>query len=147
MKKFKYKLDQLLKIRKFQEKREFANYAVVLGRVNKLQADIIASAGHHKDLMHIERGNMLRGKFDFNDMLLAQEYKKKLNLIKDASLKKIESMKSEFESLRNKAEDARKNRRILEILREKKHQVYEKELEKNEFKQIDEFNQRKKKEF
>ncbi|MDH4199351.1 MAG: flagellar FliJ family protein [Spirochaetia bacterium] len=143
MKKFKYKLDPLLKIRKFQEKKEFLNYAKVLGEVNRHKQAITEAMESRNNFSNQERVKMRRGEFNLAEKKTGLEFYRNIAALKVNSEKKIESMKDENDRLRKKAEDARRSRRVLEILREKKYSEYQTEQIKLEFKDLDEFNQRK----
>ena len=144
MKKFRYKLDPLLKIRKFQEKQEFANYGRILGEINKYSEKIQETVFRKNDFADQERKNMQKGVFNISDKILAQDYYLQLKKIRIQAEKNIETRKDETEMLRKKAEKARQHRKVLEILREKKYGEYQLELAKVEYTNLDEFNQRKK---
>lgn len=145
MKKFRYVLEPLLKIRKFQEKQEFSRYGRVLGEINRFTQKITDTKDLKNEFTGIERAKMLKGDFNLSDKTLAGKYYDNLALVIHHAEKEILSRKEESEALRKKAEKARLARKILEILKEKKQSVYQMELAKLQYKELDEFNSRKRK--
>ena len=144
MKKFRYALEPLLKIRKFQEKQEFSKYGRILGEINKHTQKIMETRELKADFTNLERKKMMEGYFNLSDKNLSGQYYDNLSKVIIHAEKEIESRKEETETLRKIAEKARQRRKILEILKEKKYNEFELELKKMEFKDLDEFNQRKK---
>lgn len=145
MKKFRYKLDPLLKIREFREKQEFTNYGRMLGEINKHSEKIRETIQLKAEFTNFQRKKMMEGYFNLSEKSLAQDYYNKLSKVKVHAENEIASRKEETERLRKLAEKARQQRKILEILKEKKFSDYQLELGKWEYKELDEFNQRKRK--
>jgi len=143
MKKFRYALEPLLKIRRFHEKQEFSRYGRVLGEINRHIHKISEVKEQKQEFIEIERSQMAAGYFNLADKAMAGQYYNNIAKVIISEEKEIESRKDEVESLRKIAEKARQNRRVLEILKEKKENEYRDELKKFEFKELDEFNQRK----
>lgn len=143
MKKFRYALEPLLKIRKFQEKQEFSKYGKILGEINKQTQKINETRQLRSGFIDMERKRMSLGYFNLADKSLAGLYHENLGKVIVHAQKEIESRKEEYEALRKNAEKARQRRKILEILKEKKNNDYQLELKKLEYKETDEFNQRK----
>ncbi|MDH4263075.1 MAG: flagellar export protein FliJ [Spirochaetia bacterium] len=142
MKKFRYPLEPLLKIRKYQEKQEFSIYGKMLAKINVHTQKIIETQQLKTDFTSLERKRMIEGYFNLEDKELAAKYYSNLGKVIDHAEKEISLRKEETEVLRKNAEKARHRRKILEILKEKKHNEYQLELNKLEFKELDEFNQR-----
>lgn len=132
-----------MKIRKFQEKQEFSKYGRILGEINKQTQKIAETNDLKKEFISLERQRMAQGYFNLADKSLAGLYHENLGKIIVQAQKEIESRKEEYELLRKNAEKARQRRKILEILKEKKNNEYQLELRKLEYKETDEFNQRK----
>jgi flagellar FliJ protein len=143
MKKFRYTLEPLLKIRKFQEKQEFSKYGRVLGEINKHTQKIMETRDLKTEFTNLERKKMIEGYFNLSDKNLAGQYYGNLSKVINHAEKEIESRKEESETLRKIAEKARQRRKILEILKEKKYNEFQLEFKKMEFKDLDEFNSRK----
>lgn len=144
MKKFQYKLQPLLQLRKFQEKKEFANYAKVLGEINRHRQKISESQQARLASMNEERKKMQEGLFYLEEKQLSLEYYRNLAMVQENAEKEIEARQEENEALRQKAEKSRQNRRILEILKEKQYEDYLTEVRRVEYSELDEFNQRRK---
>ena len=144
MKKFHYNLEPLLKIRQFEEKQEFSKYGRVLGEINKQTQKIADTQVLKSDFTSLERRRMMEGYFNLADKSLAGQYYGNLSKVIIHAQREIDAKKEETEFLRKKAEKARQRRKILAILKEKKHLAYQLELGKMEYKDLDEFNQRKK---
>ena len=136
-------MEPLLKIRKFQEKQEFSKYGRVLGEINKHTQKIMETRELKSEFTDLERKRMKEGYFNLSDKNLAGQYYGNLSKVIIHAEKEIDSRKEESETLRKIAEKARQRRKILEILKEKKYNEYQLELKKLEYKELDEFNQRK----
>ena len=142
MKKFSFKMDPLLRLRAYDEKIKFASYARVLGEYNKNNTQAIGTDQTRAAVLQNASKKMRAGEFDLRSMQYLGDYLNHLEKKKRVALYKNSELQSELEEKRAIAQDARKKRKVLEILKEKKHEEYLYEFAHEEGKTLDEFNQK-----
>lgn len=144
MKKFKFPLEGYLKIKKIEEDRKMADLAHVIGKIEKEKDQI----NHYFQNMeyYLEKKPSEKN-INLHDTILMYEYLNQLSKKKRIAEKNINSFQDELKEKQIKANEARKNRRVIEILKEKKLNEYKYEMYKNENKELDEFNNRIKKKY
>lgn len=142
MKKFSFKMEHLLRIRAYEEKLQFASYAKVLGEYNKNNSEVLGVGEKRDALLQRASRKMSIGEFDLRSMQYMGDYLQNLEKKKSAALHKNSKLQSELDEKREQATQARKKRKILEILREKQYDRYLYEYSHEETKALDEFNQK-----
>jgi len=143
MKKFKFKLEAILKLREIEEKNKLGELAKVVGQINKWNADIETFTTESTHKLKEESVKLRQHKSTFKDMQITREYFTFLNRKKKLALKKIEELQPALVQKQVEYNEARKEKKKYEILRKKKFKEYQYELEKEEQKFIDELAQRK----
>lgn len=146
MKKFVFKMDPLIRIRAYEEKMKYAEYAKVLGKVNKNLATIASVDETRAGMLTRERNEMLNRRFDLERMVRMEFYLREMDRKKGVAIEANKILQGEFDEKRLAAERARKNRRVLEILREKREAAYNAEVNYRNTQELDEFNSRPKSE-
>jgi flagellar FliJ protein len=140
-KKFRFSLEALLKLRTLEEERAMQELGKVIEKMNQAKQKV-------KELE--DQYNAEVKKFsEYSRMatytLFYQSFERFLNRIEN--LKKqtevyVQSLQPELEEKRQKLIEARKNKKILEILKEKRWEEYKNKLKKQETKELFELNQK-----
>ncbi len=142
-KKFRYPLEALLKIKAIEEEKALHELGKILSKINQANQEVQSLENQYKK--EITKFNQVS---DLNqNVLVFQNFTLFLNRLQETKTKVqnyIQSLQPELEEKRQNVLDARKNKRILEILKEKKFEEYKKGLKKNETKELFEINQNSK---
>ncbi len=139
IKKFKFRLDPLLRLRKMEENRVLQEFASVAARFNQYEAvkaesrrlveEEVARTQNEKEKMR-----------DINYYLMHQRYLARLDSEYETALANAEAMKEEMAAERKKVSEAASRRRVIELLKEKQFSEFKKELLKSERKNTEESN-------
>jgi len=139
IKKFKFTLEALLRVRKVEENVALAGYSKVMERVNvhrRKQEEARAQAAREM-AMFSERPH---ADFSIEEMLNYDRYLDRLGTEERVALHEIDRMRPELEREKQKLLLARRNRKIVETVKERKFEEYKKELRKKESKEYEELN-------
>jgi len=140
MKKFSYKLEPVLRVKHFREKRLMLEYSKVAGKMEAFRNQIYESdqliKKHSDDASRVMAGKV----FDLQEEKLLRSYYTELQKKKEMAKEQISGYEEEFNRQKSIIENARRERRLLEILREKKYEQYRIEMQREEMKMLDEFN-------
>lgn len=142
MKKFKFTLEAQLKLKKLAEQKRMAELAQVSGQVSRLQGQIDFFHSRTRELLNEESKKMNQNKFDIHFHQDMQLFFTRMRQNSEFAEKKIEELRPELEKRQAALRDARKNRRLLEVLKEKQLEEHRKEVIREEIKELDEFNNR-----
>jgi flagellar FliJ protein len=138
MKKFQFKLDPLIIIRKRKEDSEIRNLSIIVSQVNNLN-DEKNSLQHEIQLMgdsisqNIQKGISIKDYFEYSDV------NRTLGLKINSLDKQINEKQPELDLARIRVDHARKEKKILEILRENSLKEYKKKIQKQEKLELEEF--------
>lgn len=138
MKKFQFKLDPLITIRKRKEDSEIRNLSIIVSQVNNLN-DEKNSLQHEIQLMgdsisqNIQKGISIKDYFEYSDV------NRTLGLKINSLDKQINEKQPELDLARIRVDHARKEKKILEILRENSLKEYKKKIQKQEKLELEEF--------
>lgn len=137
MKPFKFKLDGLLKIRKFKEETHKIELGKVIKEINRLK-DEITQLNKDIEVGYQSQENVLK---ESTDGKLAQFYpyffQSKWEHIK-ARENEIYSLERKLERMMREMEQIMADVKVIENLKDKKIEDYKKELNKKELEKIDE---------
>ena len=136
MKKFKFNLERLLRIREHEER----EWEIKLGKAVSECVRIENGMTHCR--AEIERTLLTRGSIESReaDYLSMEMYKRRMNNeIRSLSAELVEAEKQK-ESVRETFIEYSKNRKVLSKLKEKREREYYKEQNKIEFNAVDELN-------
>ncbi len=141
MKRFKFTLEPLRRLRKIEENRAMAGLAQVMRKVNEQEAIKEASARLAREEMdNFERTH--RQSFDLELYNLYYRYLERLDQEARQANLKLEEMQPELQTEKEKVMEARRRLKIVELLRERKKTEYDRALLKWERKQLEEANAR-----
>ena len=142
MKKFRFSLETYLKLKQLQENKKLGALSVVLGRVNEYRQGIEnnkASISAQNELFSgsIRPGSSIAG-YAAHDA-----YIKRLYSENDRYFEKIDGEEENLQKARADYLQANKEKKILEVLKEKQWQNYREQLLKMEALEVEEFNNRR----
>jgi len=136
MKKFRFNLERLLRIREHEEREWELKLGKAVSECIRLEADINGCRGEI-DRVLLTRGNIESRETDF---LTMEMYKRRMN---DEIIHRSREL-AEAEKYRDKIRESfieySKNRKVLSKLKEKREREYYKEQQKIEFNAADEIN-------
>lgn len=141
MKKFQFPLEGYLKIKKIEEDKKMGELATVIGKIEREKEEINA---YYSDMELYLKDKKSGFYNNVNNTVMIYEYLNQLNKKRKVAQRNIDSMQDELKDKQLKANEARKNRRVIEILKEKKKEQYQYEVYQAENKELDEFNNRRK---
>ena len=139
MKKFRFSLETYLKLKELQENKKLGELSEVLGRVNEYRQGIEdnkASISAQNELFSgaVQPGSSIAG------YAAHEAYIKRLYSENDRYHEKIEGEEENLQKARADYIQANKEKKILEILKEKQWQKYREQLLKMETLEVEEFN-------
>ncbi|MES0489939.1 MAG: hypothetical protein ABUK01_08115, partial [Leptospirales bacterium] len=96
MKKFKFKLEPLLKIRRFEEKQKYMEFSKILLKYNETNFEI-----QNADVVRIsnlkkEAKNMAMDRFDLSNVVATRNYLKQISLKKSVAERKKVDLSGEY---------------------------------------------------
>ena len=138
MKRFAFRLDRVLKVRKRVEER-------IERELSMKRAEVIRITGRIRDvkdrLADFARENSMTGIFSALDMIAVDNYIFRLGI----KIKELEEFKESCERELNRVNEAlveaRKARKVIENLRERQFSRYQEEIKRWEDAEIDDINQ------
>ncbi len=135
----------LLKIREAKEKEKLMQFSKISGDMEKARRGIAeyytetdAVLRQQAMVLKSADGIAARQLHDF------QLYLTMLAKRKEAAERKIKEIETEYEEKKSELLEARKQRRIIEILREKKKAEWDYNVQRSVANELDEFNQKRK---
>ena len=131
---FKFKLEKLLKIRKKQEEDLGNLYALKLKEIEKAYNKL----DKIKEEIICNKEKKTKKNLVASELVNLENYLYFLKQEEHAQLIEIEKLKEEADALKNQLLEARKKRKILETLKDKKYQKFLAEEKLKEQKLIDE---------
>lgn len=141
MKKFQFPLEGYLKIKKIEEDKKMGELATVIGKIEREKEEINT---YYSDMELYLKDKKSGFYNNVNNTVMIYEYLNQLDKKRKVAQRNIDSMQDELKDKQLKANEARKNRRVIEILKEKKMEQYQYEVYQAENKELDEFNNRRK---
>jgi flagellar protein FliJ len=139
MKRFNFKLEPLLRVRRMQEERALGELARVMRRVNEQEA----VRDQARRSVEEEMGRFearYREQFQIDLYQIYDRYLERLQTEAAEAGKRLEAMRPEVEQEMAKAMEARRGRRIVEIIKERKKTEYDRARRKAEAKELEEIN-------
>ncbi len=136
-KKFKFRLDPLLKLRKHREKERQKEHAVAVGKVQHQKHLNGGLDTSRVETLNYQRSR-LHGRLSVAEALICSRYVMKLKGERLAGTEVLHALQKEAERKRAKLVVAARDRKIFEKLREKKQSRHRQEIEKLEQKALDE---------
>lgn len=121
MKKFKFKLEVVHKLRKRKVDDEIRKLSFVVGNINKLGHEIDEN---RKSIQKSTDSFVSIVGQDINYLRIFDSYVKSLNLQNEHLQKNIEEQQENLEQARQSVLEARKDAEIIEVLKKKKYQEF-----------------------
>lgn len=139
MKRFTFRLEKLLNIKKHLEEEAKLKYAFVLQKKINIENENRLMESQIKDGMVYDSQTIKEGEIlDYKNIELSEKYIRGLvTKIKNNNIKKKE-IEIELEKLKKDLEKATRERKIIDQLKDRKFQQYKKDYKKHEIKIIDE---------
>ena len=136
-KKFKFRLDPLLKLREHREKERQKDHSVAVGEVlrqkgciSSLDADRVSTLDHQR--------KRLSGRISTAEALVGSRYLMKLKRRRLAGVELLHALEKDAEQKRRKLVEAARDRKIFELLKEKRQLRHRQKIEKQDQKELDE---------
>lgn len=141
MKRFKFKLETYLKLKKLEEQNKMADLATVVGKIEAQRSEVTNYFSESNRLLSEEAQKIRQGEFDIKYTKDLQNYFYLLERRRRVAERTIESLGEELADKQALANAARKKRRVIEILKENIKKEHQKAVDDEESKNLDEFNQ------
>ncbi|MBW7856820.1 MAG: flagellar export protein FliJ [Leptonema sp. (in: Bacteria)] len=142
MKKFKFPLEGLLRVRDLKQKQVMAEMAEVMERVNAQRQIVEQSEANYRNEMDLfSKSQSTKESFSIYQYQTFNHYINRLEAEKSYAEEKLEEMRPELEAVQNKLIEARRQRRVVELLKERYQERYHQALRKEERKELAELNQ------
>ncbi len=143
MKRFRFPLEGLLKVRDLKQKQVMAEMADVMQRVNEVRGIVEQSEQEYREEM--ERFSRSQGEdFSIDVYRTFDRYVNRLEDEKARAYERLEEMRPELEQMQAKLLEARREKRVVELLRERHLNRYKEELRRQERRELQELNQLRK---
>jgi flagellar FliJ protein len=140
MKRFRFPLEGLLKVRDLQQKQVMAEMADITERVNLQRSIVERTEREYREEM--ERFALSQGSnFSIDLYRTFDRYIDRLEAEKGRAEKQLEEMRPELEHMQAKLLEARRKKRVVELLRERHLNRYKEELRRQERRELYELNQ------
>ncbi len=123
MKKFKYRLEALLKMKEHFEKEKQKEHALSLQRV-QTQENNLSALESEKNQNLIRLKNKLNGSLSVAEMLVYGRYLIKLKRNSFSGEQMLDALQKQEEGKRSELLEATKEKKIQEKLKEKQHEIY-----------------------
>jgi len=137
MKKFNFRLEPILKLRKQQEDQKKRAVGDLLAEINALQRQALEMADAIRRQDRALRQNV-RGTVDINWIAYYQGYVTHLRQSISQKIDEVAQIQKKLVQARHELTEAARQTKILEKLKEKRKQRYEKELRRREIGELDE---------
>lgn len=141
MKKFKFALEGYLKVKKAKEQQKLGELAQVMRKVNVFRDQQQAFENQYGSMLQAQRETFRNKSIPITQLKDMYDYLGALRMRRDTATRHIADMEGEVAARRNAYNAARKDRRVIEILREKKMSEHKAGVEKEDQNFLDEMNQ------
>ncbi|MFO1526946.1 MAG: flagellar export protein FliJ [Turneriella sp.] len=141
MKKFKFQLETYLKVKRVKEQARLGELAQVMQKVNVYREQQQAFDGQYNTMLNAQREQFVGRAVPIQQLRDMYEYLGALRSRKDTATRHIAALEPEVAEKRQAYNAARKERRVIEVLKEKRHAEHRLQMEKEEIAMMDEFNQ------
>jgi flagellar FliJ protein len=137
MKKFRFRLEPLLKVKEFREKQKQQELAAALGRVTRQQAEVRLADENRRRLTDAQLVKMSR-RFTVSDMLVYSRYLVRLKRDALAGREVLHALRKEADKRRRVLAEATKQRRVFDNLKQRKLTAFHEENRLADRKEADE---------
>lgn len=136
-KKFRYRLERLLKLKEHREKERQKDHAVAQGKVIEQKAIIRRLGGRRQTTLANQRHKLV-GSVSVAEALVCSRYLQRLKREQIAGEELLHGLEKEAAERRMKLVEAARERKIFELLKEKQKMRHYQQLEKQDQKETDE---------
>ena len=136
-KKFRFRLEPLLKIRQYREKERQKEHAGAVQEVLKQKQELVTLDNQRLDTLDHQRQKLV-GRLSVAEALVCSRYLVKLKRQRMNGNGLLHGLEREAENKRQKLVIAARDRKMYELLKDKQQLRHRQELEKQEQKQLDE---------
>lgn len=136
-KKFKFRLEPLLKLRKHREKERQKEHAEAQAKVYEQESSLQVMDRHRLSTLDTQR-KRLTGSISVAETLICSRYLVKLKRDRLAGNELLHGLRKEEETRRDKLVVSARERKIFEMLREKQEKKHLDEIHKADRKELDE---------
>jgi flagellar protein FliJ len=143
MKKFRFQLEGYLKVKKAFEQKKLGELAKVVRKANVFREQQQNFDDEYSARLKAQRVKFTQQATPVTELRDTYDYLAALRRRKEVATKQIVDLEPEMAARRNEYNAARKERRVIEILREKRVHEHRQQTEKEEVAFLDEFNQSK----
>lgn len=141
MKKFKFALEGYLKVKKAAEQTKLGELARVMRKVNVYREQQQAFEDQYSVMLAAQRKDFVQKAMPIDRLRDMYDYLAALRQRRDSATRHIAELEGEMSEKRNAYNAARKDRRVVEIIRERKWTEHRAAVEKEEIQFLDDFNQ------
>jgi len=141
MKKFKFALEGYLKVKKAAEQTKLGELARVMRKVNVYREQQQTFEDQYSAMLTAQRKDFVQKAMPIDRLRDMYDYLAALRQRRDSATRHIADLEGEMSEKRNAYNAARKDRRVVEILRERKWTEHRAAVEKEEIKFLDDLNQ------
>ncbi len=137
MKKFSFRLESLYRIKKQREDEEIRKLSLVVGRMNLLQDEIHSLSEEISSLGGVMAGKIKLGS-SLKDYIEYDEVTRYLNLRIQSLEREYEEQNSDLELAKIRLNEASRERKVLELLKENEKKLHRKKLKRKEKQELSE---------
>lgn len=142
MKRFKFPLEGLLRVRDLKQKQVMAEMAKVMEQVNAQRRIVEQSEVNYRNEVDLfSKSQSTKESFSIHQYQTFNHYINRLEAEKSYAEARLEEMRPDLEAVQNKLIEARRQRRVVELLKERYQERYNQALRKEERKELSELNQ------
>ena len=142
MKKFKFRLEKLLEARLAKEKGVKVELAHAVSEQNLFRAKQSEYIGRMEEQKKLFHGKMKSGQLNISELKNYHVFEVTADLVIADSQKKIDAMEPAINVIRNKLNEAVKERRVIEKLKERRHDEWQYLANRAEYNEVDDMNQK-----
>mgnify|MGYP000982318636 CR=1 FL=1 len=141
MKKFQFKLQRLLDIKEAREKEVQNELAAVLNIQNRERIRQQEYSRRIRDEREKFNLKLRAGKFSYSDALMFEKFTDFANRVIEVAQDRIESMEPEIQRVRERLVEASREKKVVQRLKERRHQEYLYDYNREMNKEYDDMNQ------
>ena len=140
MKRFQFRLQPLLKLRKMQEDQKRRIVGMLLAEINEQQQQALEMAGAVEEQGRLLKKQRAEGSVDLEWFASYRSYVMHMQRAINERIEKVTQIQKQLVGARRELAEAAKQTRILDKLKEKRKTRYDRELAKSEIRDQDEIS-------
>lgn len=140
MKKFRFHLESYLKLKRAREQQKLGELAKVMNKVNAFRAQQQQFENEYNELLRRQRDKFMHETLPIESVRAMYDYLGALRVRRDTATRQIAELEPQLVEKRAAYNAARKEKRVIEILREKRLAEHRAAIEREDIFIMDEFN-------